>query len=205
MPIALGFRGFVLHIHRVKRNVRAAILSFIALVSTIANARSQTPLNDRADVALQSFLLKFWDGNRQYFLHRYPSDGQLTGYWTYANGWDAILDSVERTGRTRYLGLIDTLYLGQNERGWSSDYYDDECWMCMALLRAYDLTSDPKYLSRAQSIFVDVQNAWDTTCCGSPTGGVGGIARTPKKPRPAMPALPSPPLAFIAAPARLDI
>jgi hypothetical protein len=29
--------------------------------------------------------------------------------------------------------LIETIYLGQNERGRYSDYYDDECWVCMAL------------------------------------------------------------------------
>ena len=144
----------------------------IALALTLTISRAQTTYHDRADLALQSFLLKFWDGNRQYLLHRFPSDDQLTGYWTYANGWDAVLDAVERTGRSRYTGLIETFYLGQNERGWSSDFYDDECWMSMALIRAYDLTSDPKYLARAQSIFADVLSAWDTTCCGAAPGGV---------------------------------
>jgi predicted alpha-1,6-mannanase (GH76 family) len=82
------------------------------------------------------------------------------------------LDAAERSGRSHYLGTIETFFIGQNERGWTSDYYDDECWMCMALLRGYDLTRDAKYLSRAQSIFADVEAAWDVSCCGTTKGGV---------------------------------
>ena len=144
---------------------------FAFLLAT-SNLSAQSLYNDRADAAVQSFLLKFWSGSDQYLRHQYPSDGQLTGYWTYANGWNSVLDSIERTGRTRYNGWIEGFYIGQNERGWASDYYDDECWMCMALIHAYDLASDSKYLSRAETIFTEVQNAWDTTCCGTTPGGV---------------------------------
>lgn len=126
----------------------------------------------RADQALQSFLLKFWNGGQQYLRDKYPSDGSLTGYWTYANGWDAVLDGVERTGGAQYAGLIESLYTGQNDRGWTNNYYDDECWMTLALLRAYDLTTNVTYLNRAIALYADIQGGWDNTCCGLPAGGM---------------------------------
>jgi predicted alpha-1,6-mannanase (GH76 family) len=145
----------------------------LALTLSLANfGQTPTSYHQRADIALQSFLLKFWDGPNQYLRHRYPADGALTGYWTYANGWAAVLNGVERTGKSQYYGLIETLYLGQNQRGWGSDYYDDLCWMIDTLLRSYDLTGDAKYLNQARSIFANVQAAWDVTCCGSVPGGV---------------------------------
>lgn len=135
---------------------------------------AQTPAtyHARADQALQSFLLKFWSGDQQYLRQLYPDNGALTGYWTYANGWDAVLDGVERTGGEQYLGLIETFYLGQDERGWWAGYYDDECWMTIALMRAYDLTGNPKYLAQAQTLYSDVMAGWDTTCCGPQKGGM---------------------------------
>src|SRR6185436_10977965 len=116
-------------------------------------AQTAAAYHARADQALQSFLIKFWNGGSQYLRNRFPSDGSLTGYWTYANGWDALLDGVERTGGAQYSGLIESFYLGQNERGWTNAYYDDECWMTRAL-------------------YADVQTAWDNTCCGPTVGGM---------------------------------
>jgi predicted alpha-1,6-mannanase (GH76 family) len=147
-----------------------------AWITFLATARclGQTPqmYHSRADQALQSFLLKFWNGGQQYLKQYFADNGQLTGYWTYANGWDAVMDGVERTGGEQYLGLIETFYLGQDERGWWAGYYDDECWMTLALMRAYDLTGNPKYLAQAQSLYNDIMAGWDTTCCGSQKGGL---------------------------------
>jgi predicted alpha-1,6-mannanase (GH76 family) len=135
---------------------------------------AQTPATyqARADQALQSFLLKFWNGGQQYLRNKFPDDGSLTGYWTYAHGWEALLDGVERTGGQQYAGLIESFYLGQFQRGWLDGYYDDECWMTMAAVRAYDLTGTQKYLDAAVYLYTDITNAWDTTCCGAITGGL---------------------------------
>src|SRR4051812_9484508 len=138
----------------------------------LAGAARGATFHDYSDQALQSFLLKFWQGGDQYFHHTYPDNGGLTGYWTYANGWEAVMDNVERTSKRQYFNWIETLYIGQNERGWGADYYDDLCWMTMALIRAYDLSGDTKYLDRAKAVFVDVQAAWDVSCCGGVPGGV---------------------------------
>ena len=146
---------------------------FIGLMSgPRSTAQTAASYHNEADAALQSFLLKFWNGGQQYLNNVYPANGSLSAYWTFAHGWDAVMDGVERTGGQQYYGLIDTLYLGQNQRGWMSSYYDDECWMTMALIHAYDLTSNTKYLTEAQNLYADIQNGWDTSCCGAAPGGV---------------------------------
>ena len=152
----------------------ALLLALAALVLLSQTGRTQTAAtyHTRADQALQSFLLKFWNGGQQYLRNKFPSDSSLTGYWTYANGWDAVMDGVERTGGAQYAGFIESLYLGQNQRGWTNNYYDDECWMTLALIRAYDLTTNVVYLNQAMALYADVQGGWDSTCCGATVGGL---------------------------------
>jgi len=149
-----------------------ATVFLLGMSSAVSQTTAET-YHNRADEALQSYLLKFWSGGQQYLWNRYPNtNNQLTGYWTYAHGWEALMDGVERTGRQQYYGFIESFYLGQDERGWFAGYYDDECWMTMALLRAYDLTGNVKYLNRAKTLYADIQTAWDTSCCGSVKGGM---------------------------------
>src|SRR5258707_1360933 len=81
---------------------------------TLCKGQAAATYHDRADRALQSFLLKFWRGDQQYVRQQFPDNGALTSYWTYANAWDAVLDGVERSGGEQYLGLIETFYLGQD-------------------------------------------------------------------------------------------
>ena len=128
--------------------------------------------HQHADRALAVNLLDFWNGSQQYLNAIAPTDGKLTGYWTYAQVFDALLDGVERTGALHYRGLVGTFYDGRAARGWLVDYYDDEAWMTMALLRAFDLTSDKRYLDTAETIYKDIMAGWDTSCCGSHLGGI---------------------------------
>jgi len=125
----------------------------------------------RADQALTGSILELWGGAAQYLRHETGSD-QLAGYWIYAQALDAVLDGVERTGGARYLGLVDSLADGQAARGWSSDYYDDENWLALALLRGFDLTGDGAFLERAKLLYADIMAAWDETCCGAQPGGI---------------------------------
>ncbi|HVJ17536.1 MAG TPA: glycoside hydrolase family 76 protein [Polyangiaceae bacterium] len=128
--------------------------------------------HERADRALAALLVDFWNGTEQYLNSASPSTGNSTGYWTYAQAFDALLDGVERTGGERYRGLIRAFYDGRDQRGWLVDYYDDESWMTMTLLRAYDLTGDELYLEQAKTIYTDIMAGWDTTCCGEHLGGI---------------------------------
>lgn len=128
--------------------------------------------HDAADAALEAMLLAFWTGDRSYLrVDRDPASA-LTGYWIFAQALDAIVDGVARTGG-RYAGLIETFYLAQDAIGWTRDFYDDESWMALALLRAFDLTGKQAYLARAESLFTDIMTtADDASCCGAVKGGL---------------------------------
>lgn len=126
--------------------------------------------HSRADRALADMLLAFWNGGSQYLDAAEPSNNQLTGYWTYAQAFDALLDGVERTRGLHFGGLVRSFYAGQDARGWSSDFYDDENWMALALMRAFDGTNERAYLDRAVTLFADITDAWDST--SSRPGGI---------------------------------
>lgn len=158
---------------RVELFLRCLLLVLVLEFSCVlTNVRAQTADDPQgyANLALQSFLVNFWTG--QTFRGKRPDDGSQTGYWTYAHGWDAVMDGIERTSKQQYRGWTATLYLAQNKRGWIVPHYDDECWMSLALLRAYDLTGDSTYFQTAKGIFDDIRRAWDTTCCGANPGGL---------------------------------
>ncbi len=68
-------------------------------------------------------------------------------------------------------GLITSTYQMQSleKRGFSqflNDYYDDEGWWALALIRSWDVTRQQAYLDMAERIFKDMQAGTDTKCGG---------------------------------------
>ncbi|KAK4225087.1 hypothetical protein QBC38DRAFT_271849 [Podospora fimiseda] len=47
-----------------------------------------------------------------------------------------------------------------------NDYYDDEGWWALALIRSWDVTRKQEYLGMAEYIFRDMQNGTDNVCGG---------------------------------------
>lgn len=115
----------------------------------------------RADRGLEALMLRYWSQLRD-----------TDTYWTYAHDWDVVLDGAERRGPTAYTGTIRMFYESRNARGWDREFYDDLNWMVLTLVRAYDLSGDATYLTKARDIFADVMNGWDETCCGAHPGGI---------------------------------
>lgn len=126
----------------------------------------------RADAALGALLVRYWSPSADYLEAAAPSTGAVTGYWTFAQAFDAVLDGVERTQGAHFAGWIEALYAAQNARGFTRDFYDDENWMALALIRATDLSGDSKYLNQAKTLYADIEAAWDTSCCGAHPGGI---------------------------------
>jgi hypothetical protein len=91
------------------------------------------------------FLVKFWNGGQQYLRNNYPTTARLRAIDL--RQWLGRLLDGERQ-RPAYYGLIESLYLGQNERGWFVGYYDDDADDGRAH-QAYDLTGNAKYLNQA--------------------------------------------------------
>lgn len=117
-----------------------------------------------ADGATQSLLTRYWNGS--YLNDADPatpgSCGRDACYWIYAQAFDAVLDAVQRTGGKRFSSWVGRFYDAQEARGWieppGSKYFDDENWMALALIRAYDATGDTRYLCRAVSLYRDVKS-----------------------------------------------
>ena len=138
-----------------------------------ASADGALEAGRRADVATEALVARFWLEGPEDFAAAWPSDGSTTGYWTYAQAVDAVLDAAERSGEPRWLELARTMLDAQGRRGWSRDFFDDEGWMALALLRAHDLTGEPLYLAQATALLEDIAaNASDGTCCGATPGGL---------------------------------
>ncbi|KAH0437345.1 glycosyl hydrolase [Colletotrichum camelliae] len=47
-----------------------------------------------------------------------------------------------------------------------NDFYDDEGWWALGLIRAYDITTDQDYLDMAKRIFADMEGGGNTNCNG---------------------------------------
>jgi predicted alpha-1,6-mannanase (GH76 family) len=86
---------------------------------------------------------------------------------------ETLVDAAERTGEARYLELVRAFLDAQDRRGWTRDWFDDEAWMAVALLRAHDATHDGAYLDRAAALVDDIfRSAPDGSCCGTDAGGL---------------------------------
>ena len=94
----------------------AALQASLLLATSQLGAQTPEEYHQRADLALQSFLDKFWSQSNDYLRHEY-SGSSPTGYWTFAQGFDALLDGVERTGGAQYAGLINTFFEAQDRPG----------------------------------------------------------------------------------------
>ncbi|KAK4238219.1 hypothetical protein C8A03DRAFT_15283 [Achaetomium macrosporum] len=76
-----------------------------------------------------------------------------------------VQKTISASGMTTSMYTIETT----DKRGFSNfinDYYDDEGWWALALIRSYDVTRQQAYLDKAESIFHDMQNGTDGTCGG---------------------------------------
>lgn len=170
---------------------RAALLTgccLAAAVAPVATAAPSAPPADspavRADAATALLIDRFWDTDRRWWRAQDPDDGKTAGYWTAAQALEAVLDGAARTDgdpaprralATRVLeGMIRNRDAGKN---WKVGFFDDECWMGVALVRVHTLGLSPRgqALSRAWDLREDIHdNGWTTN-----TTGVQGRALGP--------------------------
>jgi predicted alpha-1,6-mannanase (GH76 family) len=136
-----------------------------------AKAPAITPAeaHRRADAALEGLIRGFWNGAA--FTTTWKGS-QGAPYWLNAQALDAVLDGVERTGG-RWADVARAFIADQDARGWHSDYFDDENWMALALLRAAELLGDATLVGKADALLDDiVKGGSDATCCGTRPGGL---------------------------------
>ena len=99
---------------------------------------------------------------------RWTGRWRTTGWWNAANALTAVIDYTQRTGDRTYAWVIHRTYraAGIRHADFVNRFFDDNGWWGLAWIRAYDLTSDPRYLDAAGRVFDNMLTAWDGTCGG---------------------------------------
>jgi predicted alpha-1,6-mannanase (GH76 family) len=128
--------------------------------------------SERARLAVDSWLEKFWDTSSKYLLDAYHGGHGYTSYWNYALGFHALVDASRVLHNKTYTSLLYQFYEGQARRGWRREFYDDMNWMAMALVGSYEQTHDDRFLKTAIELHALISKAWDTSCCGAIKGGI---------------------------------
>lgn len=107
----------------------------------------------------------FWNENKQYYEHHYPSlEEEKFIYWWHAHTIDALIDAYERTGEIKYMDRIHKELKGTyvaNGKTFLNNWYDDMEWMALTLLRLWDITKEEDYKVHIYEIWEDIKTAWN--------------------------------------------
>ncbi|GHF43365.1 putative alpha-1,6-mannanase (GH76 family) [Deinococcus metalli] len=119
-----------------------------------------------ADTAMSSFVNVYWNPTKKYFytnsdrqIHSHnpgPEGGLYTDYWWEAQLWETVMDAYERTGSATYRQMITDVYDGffAAYPNWSDNAFNDDIgWWALGSIRAYELTGDVRYRTRAKEMF----------------------------------------------------
>jgi predicted alpha-1,6-mannanase (GH76 family) len=161
-------------------HLRTALLVAIGIVAIFANvsapivtATTSGSYYNEAASAFSAFMNTYWDPGSDAFYSRSDHEARVGGkvsspFWWTAQLWDTVLDDYERTHSSTDRSLIDTVYNGFVARfpTFSSNYNDDRGWWALASTRAYVLTGEARYLTRAISLADDQWSYWDSTFGG---------------------------------------
>ncbi|CAK4008963.1 glycoside hydrolase family 76 [Lecanosticta acicola] len=76
-----------------------------------------------------------------------------------------VCDDFRPTAMQMFSQILDNARAA-NGGSYLDGYYDDEGWWSTGLIKAYDVSGDPKYLDEAAKIYNDFQTGNDPTCGG---------------------------------------
>ncbi len=114
------------------------------------------PIENRLTKAIRDDMVEKW---KAHYYHK-ASTGYVIGkggWWGDAEMFEIVLDALETTGKKEYAEMFHNLYLNfcqRNRTDWSyNEYNDDIAWMCIACVRAYLLTGNAEYRTRAKENF----------------------------------------------------
>jgi predicted alpha-1,6-mannanase (GH76 family) len=91
-------------------------------------------------------------------------------WWQSGNALQALLDHIARYGSRDYLWVLDNTVDIQRSAymfgEFRADSTDDTAWWALAMVRAYDLTGDTRYLDIAETGAAYIGSFWDGACGG---------------------------------------
>ena len=136
---------------KMKNIVLTSIVAFFIALNSCNNSvlESKTDWNAVADTTSRALIENYWNADEKRF--NYQNDGQSSEfhYWPQAHALDVMLDAYSRTGDRFYLTHIHEWFEGvpvQNGGDFLNRYIDDMEWNVLAMLRAFQLTGDEKFL-----------------------------------------------------------
>jgi len=115
----------------------------------------------RANAAAGAAALQRW-------YSRWTGRWRTTGWWNAANALTAVCDYTERTGDRAFAWVIGWTFAVARWQHphFINRFFDDNGWWALAWLRAYELTSQQRYLAASRRIFENMITGWDATCGG---------------------------------------
>jgi len=121
-----------------------------------------------ADEVTDDFIANYWNSTEAYFNYSNQGNNEFH-YWPQAHALDLLLDAYQRTNSSFYLGYVNNWFTGvksKNGSSWINDYYDDMEWNALALLRAYEITGDPKFKEAVDILWEDIKKGWNEQAGG---------------------------------------
>lgn len=124
--------------------------------------------NAAADSSSSAMINSFWNASDKYF-NSNNSGLKDFQYWPQAHALDVMIDAYARNKNLTYKTTIDQWYDGvkkNNGNTFLNQFYDDMEWNALAMLRAYNITSDEKFKTAATDVWKDIQTGWNTNAGG---------------------------------------
>lgn len=122
-----------------------------------------------ADSSSKALIENYWNEEEMYF--NYGNDGSKLDfhYWPQAHALDVLLDAYTRTGDSYYLPYINEWFEGvpvKNGGDFLNRYIDDMEWNVLAMLRAYQITGDEKFMEATEVVWEDIKAHWNDNAGG---------------------------------------
>lgn len=124
--------------------------------------------NAAADSSSSKLIYAFWNASDSYF-NSNNSGLKDFQYWPQAHALDVMIDAYKRSNDNFYKTTIDQWYDGVkkfNGNTFYNQFYDDMEWNALAMLRAYNATSDDRFKTAAIDVWKDIQTGWNTNAGG---------------------------------------
>ena len=151
--------------------IGASCLALLAAVTVVQAAPSNPIASLHITSAAVESMMDFYDP----VTGRWQPDAP---WWTTGNALQALLDYMTKTGSRQYMPQVNNTVVIQSaplpwwpsgDGDFRADSTDDTGWWALAMIRLYQLTRDPKYLTIAREDEAYIYSFWDNSTCG---GGI---------------------------------
>jgi len=157
-----------------KRLFLKIFFTFILFFSFFVSFGQTTKfLSKRIDYGVSSMQNFWWDENKGSWKGgsidpKRGEDSGMIDWWNAANSIEVLANSITLLPETFVLKeVMNKMFLSQNISGiLGSKSYDDNGWVALSWLRAYEETGELNYYKRASQVYQEILTAWDDVCGG---------------------------------------